>query len=382
MKLSTPRIALAAALASLLLMAGAATAAVLPFERADALYHSYNGGGIEVTGPSILVRKNFKEKFSVWGNWYKDFVTSASIDVEMSGASEYTEERTETSAGVDYLRGKALLSLFWTKSSENDYEASTYGLSVSQDMFGDLTTLTMGYAVGGDTVRDSTNEDFEETIDRQIYRLGLSQILTPNLIMALNYEGISDEGYLNNPYRSVRYVDPADPTNFLLEPERYPDTRSSNAVSLSGRYFLPYRAVVKASYRWFNDTWGITAHNVELGYIHPFKERWIIEGRLRFYEQGAADFYADLFPREDYQNFLARDKEMSSFSSTSIGISASYDLDGFGFIDRGSLNFSWDRFMYEYDDFRDATAEGYAAGEEPLYSFEADVIQLFFSVWY
>ena len=42
----------------LLLVAGVARAGVLPEERADALYHYYNGGGVEVDGPSVLVRKN------------------------------------------------------------------------------------------------------------------------------------------------------------------------------------------------------------------------------------------------------------------------------------------------------------------------------------
>ena len=34
-----------------------AGAAVLPEDRADALYHRYEGGGVTVDGPSLLVRK-------------------------------------------------------------------------------------------------------------------------------------------------------------------------------------------------------------------------------------------------------------------------------------------------------------------------------------
>ena len=33
-------------------------AAVLPEERADSMYHFYDGGGVRVTGPALLVRKN------------------------------------------------------------------------------------------------------------------------------------------------------------------------------------------------------------------------------------------------------------------------------------------------------------------------------------
>jgi hypothetical protein len=71
-----------------------AQAAVLPEERVDLLYHRYDGGGAEIDGPSILVRKNLGDSVSVGLNHYVDNVTSASIDVLVS-ASEYTEERTE-----------------------------------------------------------------------------------------------------------------------------------------------------------------------------------------------------------------------------------------------------------------------------------------------
>ena len=75
---------------------GAAYAAVLPEDRSDIMYHGYEGGGLEVTGPSVLVRKSVKDKVSVWANYYVDTITSASIDV-VATASEYTEERTEQS---------------------------------------------------------------------------------------------------------------------------------------------------------------------------------------------------------------------------------------------------------------------------------------------
>ncbi|MBV1959327.1 MAG: DUF3570 domain-containing protein, partial [Pseudomonadales bacterium] len=77
-------------------------AAVLPEDRADVMYHSYDGGGITVGGPSVLVRKGFADTVSVSANYYVDTISSASIDV-VSTASPYQEERTEVSAGIDYL---------------------------------------------------------------------------------------------------------------------------------------------------------------------------------------------------------------------------------------------------------------------------------------
>src|SRR5690606_17731982 len=65
-------------LAALLLAAAPAFGGVLPEDRADVLYHSYDGGGVTIEGPSILVRKQFAGKFSASANYYVDKVTSAS----------------------------------------------------------------------------------------------------------------------------------------------------------------------------------------------------------------------------------------------------------------------------------------------------------------
>ena len=40
----------------------AAFAGVLPEDRTDLLYHSFVGGGVEIDGPSILVRKSIGSK--------------------------------------------------------------------------------------------------------------------------------------------------------------------------------------------------------------------------------------------------------------------------------------------------------------------------------
>ena len=361
---------------------GAADAGVLPEDRADALYHRYDGGGVTIDGPSLLVRKKFAEKYSVAANFYMDMVSSASIDV-VTTASPYTETRTQMSAALDALNGKTQYSVNFTNSDENDYTANSASLDISQDMFGDLTNVSFGFSRGWDEVRKRGDADFSEPIDRSTYRVGVTQILTPTLMVGANYELVTDEGFLNNPYRSVRYLDPGSASGFAFQPEVYPHTRTSNAAALNAPYFLPYRAAVHGEYRFFTDTWGIDANTVQVGYTHPWGKQWIFELSYRWYDQSAADFYADLFPRQDAQNFLARDKELSTFTSHMIGLGATYELPplGWSFLQRSTVSLFYDRFRFDYDDFRDITAGG-APGAEPLYGFDADVIRLFFSGWF
>jgi len=367
------------------LVTGGVRAAVLPDDRADALYHSYEGGGVKINGPSLLVLKKFGQNVAVTGNYYVDSVSSASIDV-VTSASPYTEERTEYSGSVDYMHGNSIMSLSYTNSSESDYDANSASFDISMDMFGNMTTLSMGYSHGWDTVSRNDNTLFvPQDVRRDNYRLGISQVITKDMVLEVNYEAITDEGFLRNPYRSYHVDNTAG--DFTLATEIYPNTRTSSALTLRTKYYLPWRAAASGEYRFFADTWGIDAHTFKVGYTHPLSGGWQLEGHVRHYTQTAADFYGDLFPFAGSQNFHARDKELSTFTSNSLGVKLSYGFikNGWRSIDRGSLNLAYEMIWFDYDDFRDRRLTdpmNQPVGTEPLYSFSADVLQLYLSLWF
>lgn len=345
-----------------------AGAAVLPEDRADMMYHYYDGGGVTVQGPAMLVRKNVGDSVSLSGRYYLDTISSASIDV-ITTASPYKDEREEYGASIDYLRGNSLMSLSYTTSKENDYLADTYGINVSHDLFGGLTTVSLGYGQGHDVVQrvDTASDD---EIDRFQFRLGVTQILTRRLLMGFGYETVSEDGYLSNPYRSVRVLGAS-------QFEVYPRTRDSRALAVRGvmgfgNGLRPLTHSVRAEYRYFNDTWDIDAHTASLALQRYFGERWIGELRYRYYQQTAASFYNDNFP--DRMTYMARDKELSTFHSHSIGIKATWM-----FVKRpqfrGAIIGSYDFLAFEYDDFTDVR-------DGQPYSFNADVAQLSVSLWY
>jgi hypothetical protein len=369
-----------------LLMAFSAThAGVLPDDRADVLYHLYDGGGVQIDGPSVLVRKKAGKSLSFVGNYYVDMISSASIDV-VTTASPYTEERKQWSLGMDYLRGNTTMRVNYTTSEESDFDAETVSFSVSQDMFGDLTTVTLSYALGDDLVRRSDDPTFKRPLDRQIYGVGFTQILTKKLISSLNIETITEEGYLNNPYRSVRYFDAGSASGYSFEPELYPNTRTSNAVGLRLRYFLPYRAALEGEYRFFTDTWDIEGHTGSLSYIHPWKD-FTFTGKFRYHDQTGAHFYRDLFPGPQATNFRGRDKELSALTSYTFKLQAAYEFlnddgnDTWGFIKRAKVTASLNILSVDYHEFSDLTAQE-VIGSEPLYQLDANIFQIYFSFFY
>ncbi|MFQ6023609.1 MAG: DUF3570 domain-containing protein [Acidiferrobacterales bacterium] len=342
-------------------------AAVLEDQRFDAMYHYYNGDNTTVDGPALLVRKNFAEKTSVSAAYYADAISSASIDV-VTTASPFTDRRTEVGLGVDYLHRNTLFSLSLTTSEENDYDSDAVNFNLSQEMFGGMTTITMGYGRGDDVVRSVDDPNFEDEVDRDRYRLGLSQILSKTLLFNVDYEAITDEGFLNSPYRAARIQG-------ALVPERYPRTRESQALAFRVLKYLDPNRSIRLGYRYFSDTWDIKAHDVEIAFNKYLGSRWLLEVGYRYYTQDAASFYSDNFQTE--QNFMARDKELSTFTSNSIGGKVTYTFleDDTGRIGRGTLNVAYNHIEFDYDDFTDIRTG-------KLFSFDADVVQLFVSLWY
>jgi hypothetical protein len=365
-----------------LLVLVTASAGVLPEDRADVLMHRYDGGGITIQGPSVLVRKKLGDMVSLSGNYYVDSVTSASIDV-VTQASPYKEKRTQYSLSADVLHGKTTYSGGYITSKENDYASKTAYLSVSQDMFGDLTTVSFGFTRGWDKVGQRGNPSFSQPLERRNWSVGLSQVLTRNWLAGVNLETSDSEGFLNNPYRQVRYRDALNPRGYSRQSERYPHTRIGNAVSLQSKYYLPWRAAVDGNYRYYSDTWGIRGHTARLGYTQPWRS-FTFEGHARFYKQNRADFYSDLFPFLNAQNFLARDRELATFKSSSFGLTGTWQFHvaRMGWMDKGTLNFSFDKFKFTYDDFKDLRVNAVTAGTEPLYVLDANVMQFFISVWF
>lgn len=380
-------------LTAVLTFVGGSGAAVLPDDRADAFYSGYKGGGMDITGKSVLVRKKFTEQFAVEANYFVDTVSGASVDV-LSNASVIKDERKQKSLSLEYIHNKTTYNLSYQQSSERDYVSNTTHVSLSQDMFGDLTTLTLGFTNTRDTIGENNGGTYTPKVTwlgharSRSFQVGLSQILTKNMIAGLTFEVITDQGFLSNPYRSARYFDPGNALGYGLIAQTYPNTHTSSAVEGRIKYFLPYRAAATATYRHFSDTWGISASTVELGYTHPISNIWILEGRVRYYTQTSANFYGDIFPLPIYQNFQARDQNLAASDNYTVGLKATYAFlpDGWKIFKRGTVSGDISRIKFNYKDFRDIrdfnVGNGYAAGTEPLYQFSATVYQVYVSMFF
>jgi hypothetical protein len=344
---------------------GAARAVDLPGDKAEALVHSYTGGGVNANGPAFLVRKSILDKVSLAGTYYMDAVSNASIDV-VTQASPYHETRHEFGLSADYVYRDAQITLGAMTSHEPDYVANTGNIDVTQEVFGGMTTVAFGFTKGSDRVGKHNSPEFSDTARHWQYRFGLTQILSSRWLANMNFDAISDDGYLGSPYRSARVFG-------AFVPERNPRTRSSRAAKIKLVGDLGTFGAVNFGYRYFTDTWDIKAHTFEAGYSHYFGPSWLADIFTRYYTQTHANFYSDNALTETV--FVSRNRQLSTFNDVGLGARLSYDVRKVpGRYDLKVIG-TYEYTRYKFKDFTDVRT-----GE--LYGYAANIVQVYLSATY
>ena len=359
------RHAAAAPLAGLLggvIAPATAHAADLPEDRADALIHVYDGGGVRAIGPAFLVRKKLFDKVSLSASYYIDSVSNASIDV-VTTASPYKENRTEYGFSADYAVRDSTMTLALTSSKEPDYTADNMSIDVAQEVFGGMSTVSLGFTRGADKVGKKGQAGFFDTATHWKYRLGVTQILTPTWLASANFEAMSDDGFLGSAYRVARVFG-------ATVPERNPRTRTGRALKFRVIGDVGSRSAVRAEYRYYWDTWAIKAHTVEFGYSRYFGDAWLVDASLRYNTQQHALFYSDNATTETL--YVSRNRQLGSFNSLGLGGKVAYTVGKLQGKYEVKLNGSYERVRFKYSDFTDVRTGS-------AYSFDANVLQLFVS---
>jgi hypothetical protein len=345
---------------------GASRAVELPGDKAEALIHSYIGGGVKANGPALLVRKSIVDKVSLSGTYYMDAVSNASIDV-VTTASPYNEVRHEFGLSADYVYRDAQITLGAMTSHEPDYTANTGSIDMTQEVFGGMTTVALGFTKASDKVGKVNSPEFSDTARHWQYRFGLTQILSSRWLAALNFEALSDDGYLGSPYRSARVFG-------AFVPERNPRTRTSRAVKVKFVGDLGSSVgAVSFGYRYYTDTWDIKAHTAEMGYSRYFGQAWLADIFARYYTQTHANFYSDNAMTETV--YVSRNRQLSTFNDIGLGARVSYNVRRVPGRYDVKLIGTYEYTRYKFKDFTDVRT-----GE--LYSYGANVIQVYLSATY
>jgi hypothetical protein len=175
-------------------------------------------------------------------------------------------------------------------SKENDYKSIAISLSDAIDFNEKNTTLRLGVAHNFDGVLDSSSPRVYRNKDTTDGIIGVSQVLTRYTVLTADFGYGRDLGYLNDPYKKIRF------DGFLpitaLNPENRPSHRTRQTALLTLTQFVkPMDASAELSYRAYYDSYDVLGHTVALTWHQKLGPCLLLEPTFRYYNQSAASFY-------------------------------------------------------------------------------------------
>ncbi len=252
-----------------------------------------------------------------------DVTTSASGHLIRSGtfpSAEYRDQRKSVSLSWGRKFGAHLPVIDFSYAKENDYLARGFGLADSWTMAHGLGTLHYGVSFSRDVVSPVTTH-IDHPKNENGYSLGWTQVLGERDVLDVSASLMQLSGYLTDPYKVVPVGDPA---AGVTVPENRPDTRSRRALFVKYAHAYLWNAALRASYRYYDDSWGIRAHTLEVAYAQRIEPGWIVTPEVRLYTQTRASFYGGAFPAP--QEFMSSDYRLSAFGSVLGGLTVSKDI--------------------------------------------------------
>ncbi|TAN37681.1 MAG: DUF3570 domain-containing protein [Verrucomicrobia bacterium] len=227
---------------------------------------------------------------------------------------------------LDKIIGAHTVAAQFAYSTESDYNSKGLTLRDSINFNQKNTTLLLGVSANHDLVQgfwqpDAATKNTYEGI------VGVTQLLDPKTFVTLNLTLGRAQGYLTDPYKVVEL-------NGELVPERRPEDRNKQILYLAlTRYLESMDASAELSYRYYHDTFNITANTVTFAWYQKLSREFTLRPMLRYYQQSAADFYAVRF--SGTPEFYSADYRLSELSAVGYGLkliwmpskTLSFDLD-------------------------------------------------------
>lgn len=288
-----------------------------------------------------------------------DGTTGASRPSRNSGET-FEKTRGQIILGVEQgFTSTTTLAVNLYRSQEVDYLSNSVIATFSQDLFQRNTTLTLRAQYNDDKVGELTesNDLINNKKTKYTGSAQISQVLSQTTVLNLMVDAEFSEGYLRDPYRQVKVYDSNNV--FQLVDEIHPDERLRQAASFKiNQYITPVEASLIGSYRYYFDDWDVKSHTFEIRFNKYIIEDLIFGASYRYYTQGSADFYQDVYRGDNYFGNVLRtnDYKLKKFDSNNFGFKFSFLLRAFAgndanleFLQNSSIDFMYLRYFNSLD---------------------------------
>jgi len=267
-----------------------------------------------------------------------------------SGRGEYTVQPGETPLDDTFHDARVALSGNFSfplnrltratvgiyGSGEHDYSSLGGNLSLARDFNKRNTTVNAGVSYSDDSIfpEGGRPEPFASMApagrpqprlsgdgSKQVldFLAGLTQVLDRSTIAQINYSFSHVSGYQTDPYKLVSVVDPVrgDPVDQVYESR--PDARTKHIFFGKVKRHLG-RDIVDLSYRFMTDDWNINSHTIDLNYRWMMRPGRYLQPHVRFYHQGAAEFYTRWLENgQALPSHATADYRLGTFDAWTVG---------------------------------------------------------------
>ncbi|MGC3947731.1 MAG: DUF3570 domain-containing protein [Chryseolinea sp.] len=201
------------------------------------------------------------------------------------------------------------VSLGWSKLSKDKNRE----FSVKGQAFFDTWTVIL-------PIELRSSNSLDGTLPRNSYSASftLSQVLTRRLQMLLLADVAYQEGQLATLYHRTYFTDGSHRV------ENLPDTRVKFPIGIRANYFLGDRVIFRGYYRYYVDSWAMSAHTVELETpvkITPFLS---VSPFYRFYSQKGVKYFAPFGKHSTNETYYTSDYDLSTLTSNMMGMGIRY----------------------------------------------------------
>ncbi|OCW92633.1 hypothetical protein A9168_15130 [Macellibacteroides sp. HH-ZS] len=264
------------------------------------VYSSASSDKIDPTTISSASSKDVRISPSL--NYLKE---NAKNNTALGGGVSFSQEYDYTSIGTNVLFAKA------TKDKNREFSAKA---SVFLDTWSVILPVELRdidtnfkYKQGDNAPRNSYN-----------LALGLSQVVNQRLQVSILTDIGYQTGLLGTAYQRVYFGDNGN----NAYSEKLPDNRFKLPVGLRANYFLGDKFILRSFYRFYTDSWNLTAHTAELEIPYKITPFVSVAPFYRFYSQSGVDYFKPYKEHllSDNSEFYTSDYDLSKFTSHLFGL--------------------------------------------------------------
>ncbi len=167
-----------------------------------------------------------------------------------------------------------------------------------------------GYGSGGQGDTDPVAHK-----PRNSYNVGLSlsQVINKRLQVLLTVEPAFQQGLLSTPFHRIYARDGSETV------ERLPGSRFKLPIGLRVHYFAGDRVILRTSYRYYVDDWGMQAHTINVEAPIKLTSFISVSPFYRFSHQTAVRYFAPYGQHNLTEPYFTSDYDISGFNSQFLG---------------------------------------------------------------